>query len=566
MSETQFRSQHEQHAAQVPSQQGQRETRLRLQHEARIRRQHEAGKLTARERLAILLDKDSFHETGLPASPSEPVMVSTDSVTVSTNCSSASGTKPEEFPSDGVVTGYGLIGGRKVFVYAQDYTFAGGTLGKKQAAKICRIMERAREEGASLIGINDSGGARIQEGVDALSGCGELFRNHVLCSGKIPQITLIMGPCAGAAAYAPALTDIVLMTEHTGRMFCTGPAVLPSVTYEEVDGETLGGAMTHAMISGEVHLTAPDDEALLIKTRQLLSYLPSTSDELPPIKPWSNPKEELPPAMSWSDLKELPPAMSRIGAEKASACPDFDSFLPESGRIPYDMKDLIRLLADKDSFFELQPLYADNLITAFIRIAGRVVGVIANQPIVMAGCLDINAADKGARFVHFCSTFHIPLLSLVDVPGFLPGVTEEHGGILRYGAKLLYAFNTFNTAEVPLVTLLVRKAYGGAYIAMGSKECGADLVFSWPAAEIAVMGAEAAVEIIYRKELAKAEDPAAEKKRLADEYNQKYISPGYAAGKGYIDKIIEPKETRKELAAAFSRLAAEKAKRKRPAP
>lgn len=474
--------------------------------EAQVLRQHNAGKLTARERLDLLLDPGSFHETGRFARHS---------------CHEF-GMEKKEIPSDGVVTGYGLIDGRKVFVYAQDFTSAGGSMGKMQASKICRIMELAREEKAPVIGINDSGGARIQEGVDALSGYGDLFRNNVLCSGTVPQLTLIMGPCAGGAAYSPALTDLVLMTEKTAKMFCTGPAVLSSVTYEDVDEETLGGALTHASISGEVHLTAPDDRELLLKTRALLSYLPSSAEERPPVKPYTLSDEDR---------------------------PALNTFLPDNERIPYDMKELIRLLADEDSFFELQPLFADNLITALIRIGGRVVGVVANQPIVMAGCLDINASDKGARFINFCNAFNIPLLSLVDVPGFLPGLTEEHSGILRHGAKMLYAFNT---AEVPLITLLIRKAYGGAYIAMGSKECGADLVMAWPTAEIAVMGADGAVGIIFRKELKNAEDPAAERKRLADEYNRKFNAPYFAAGKGYIDMIIEPAQTRKELIAAFS--------------
>ncbi|MCR5371457.1 MAG: acyl-CoA carboxylase subunit beta [Clostridium sp.] len=474
--------------------------------EKAIAKQHASGKLTARERLALLLDPDSFHEIGL---------------FVRHSCTDF-GMQSKEIPADGVVTGYGTVEGRKVFVYAQDFTAVGGSMGKAQAEKIVRVMNMALTEGAPFIGINDSGGARIQEGVDSLAGYGEIFRANVLASGKIPQLTLIMGPCAGGAAYSPALTDLVLMTEKNARMFCTGPGVLASVTFEEIDADTLGGAHTHASITGEVHLTEPDDEALLKTTRRVLSYLPSSAKEKPPVREYT------------------------AGDESR---PELNTILPESRRQAYDMKKVIEQLADEGSILELQPLFADNLITALVRIGGRVCGIVANQPWVMAGVLDFNAVDKGARFVNFCNAYNIPIVSLVDVPGFLPGITQEHSGLLRHGAKMLYAFNA---AEVPQITVLVRKAYGGAYMAMGNRESNADLVIAWPTAELAVMGAEGAVDIVFKKELAASEDPAAERKRLAEEYTEKFSAPYHAAGKGYIDMVIDPADTRRELIAALA--------------
>ncbi|MDO5131997.1 MAG: acyl-CoA carboxylase subunit beta [Eubacteriales bacterium] len=507
--------------------------------------QHASGKMTARERIDFLLDPGSFCEIGLFAR----------------HACTDFGMEKREVPADGVVTGFGTVDGRKVFVYAQDFTAMGGSLGRTMASKITRIMDMALREGAPVIGMNDSGGARIQEGVDALAGCGELFHYQVLCSGKIPQLTLIMGPCAGVAAYSPALTDLVLMTEKNARMFCTGPGVLKSVTFEDVDSDTLGGARTHAAVTGEVHLTAPDDAALLTQTRRLLSYLPSSCREKPPaaLRPASAgaplPGSSVTDASAGKPLpgsrvtEECAEGQSHPDGFPGESRPALNSLLPADRRHAYDMKKVIGQIADEGSILELQPRFADNLITALARIGGRVCGIVANQPWVMAGCLDYNAADKGARFVNFCDAFNIPVLSLVDTPGFLPGIAQEQAGLLRHGAKMLYAFNA---ARVPKITVLLRKAYGGAYMAMGNRESRADLVLAWPTAEIAVMGADGAVDIIFKKEIAAAKDPAAERARLAELYTEKFSSPYYAAGKGYIDRIIDPADTREELLAALT--------------
>lgn len=534
------------------------------------------SKLSARDRLSLLLDPGTFHESSctpdIPAAaaPAPAVPSVTAPSAVDSAASAPAATAMSAAPTPGVITGWGLVNRRKVFVYAQDFSVSGGALGKAQAYAICRVLAAAREAKAPVVGINDSAGAKIQEGVDALSGCGSMFHQHVLCSGKIPQITLIMGPCAGAAAYAPSLTDLVLMTEGSSRMFCTGPAVVSSVTYEEVEAEILGGAATHAAITGIADLTAADDRALLLKARRLLSYLPSSSEEMPPEaqetllqsntpvnhvttspSTTSTASSSTTSATSSSTTSAASPSTTCTVSSPPQAANALATLLPDNPKIPYDMKELIRLIADPDSFFELQPLFADNLVTALIRIAGRVTGVIANQPMEMAGCLDTLAAKKGAKFVRLCSRFHIPLLSLMDTPGFLPGVEEEHGGILQQGAGLLTALNT---AQVPLVTVIIRKAYGGAYIAMGSRECGADLVLAWPTAEIGVMGAEGAVSILYRKEIASAKDPDQERKRLAEEYRSSYSSSSQAVERGYVDRIIRPEETRSELIHAFSQL------------
>ncbi len=473
-----------------------------------VDKQHAKHKYTARERIRLLLDEGSFHEIGLY---------------VKHQCTDF-GMAEKEIPADGVVTGYGSIDGRKVFVYSQDFTASGGSMGKMQAMKICRILDMAAEAGAPVIGINDSGGARIQEGVDSLAGYGEIFRRTSLYSGKIPQFTLIMGPCAGGAAYAPALNDIVFMMEKTGQMFCTGPAIIKEVTKEEIDAESLGGAMTHATLSGEVHVTAGTEEELFADVRKVLSYFPD-------------------------DSKEKPPAAScEKGSEEREL---LNAIMPDNRKHPYDMLDVIAQVADPDSFFELQPLFADNLITGFARIAGKSVGIIANQPYVMGGALDMNAADKGARFINLCSAYKIPMISLMDVPGFLPGIDQEHQGILRHGAKMLYAFSV---AEVPKITVILRKAYGGAYMAMCSKEMGADFVYAWPTAEIAVMGAEGAVNIVFRKEIADAEDPGSAREALVKEYMDTFATPYAAASRGYIDAIIAPSDTRKEIIASLALL------------
>lgn len=537
--------------------------------EKAARKQREGGRLTARERIDCFLDRGSFHEVGLFAR----------------HACTDFGMERRDIPADGVVTGFGTVDGRRVYVYAQDFTAMGGTMGRTQASKICRILQMALEAGAPVVGMNDSGGARIQEGVDALSGYGELFHWNVRCSGKIPQLTLIMGPCAGGAAYSPALTDLVLMTEKTSCMFCTGPGVLRSVTFEEVDAQTLGGARTHAAVTGEAHLTAPDDRSLLDLARRVLSYLPSSSADQPPVMPCRaagscaaaehspfsgevSAEAGAEPGISASDpaaaqQDSMAPAVGFAAAHPAPAAsaaastplpPDPESrpalreILPDSRRTAYDMKKIIGQIADEGSILEFSPLYAENLVTALCRIGGWTAGVFANQPLEMAGCLDAKAAVKGARFIRFCDSWNIPLVSLVDTPGFLPGTQQEYAGILRCGADMLRAVNS---VRVPLVTVFIRKAYGGAYMAMGSRDCGAKLVLAWPTAEIAVMGAEDAVDIIYKKEISASEDPEAERARLAGLYMEKFSSPYFAAGRGHIDMIIDPADTRREILAAL---------------
>lgn len=470
--------------------------------EKAVARQHAAGKYTARQRIDLLLDKDSFHEVDR---------------FVKHRCTNF-GMDSIDIPADGVVTGYGTIEGRKVFIYAQDFTARGGSLGEMHAAKICKVMDMAVAAGAPIIGINDSGGARIQEGIDALSGFGDIFRRNSLASGKVPQISVIMGPCAGGAVYSPALTDFILMLNKKSQMFITGPAVVAATTGEEIMAEELGGADAHTMTSGVAHFSADTEEEVFSYIHQLLSYLPTSCEEQPPVVEYDGCKGE--------SQEEL------------------DVVIPDFSYIPYDIKDVIEQIVDEESFLEIQPFYADNAVVGFGRLEGRSVGVIANQPFAMGGVLDINASDKVARFVQFCNAFNIPLLTLVDVPGFLPGADQEHGGIIRHGAKILYAYSV---AEVPKITVILRKAYGGAYIAMCCKTLGADVVLAWPSAEIAVMGAEGAANIIFSKEIKNSEDPAGTKQKHIDEYTQQFATPYAAAEHGYIDMVIRPAETRKQV-------------------
>ena len=476
--------------------------------QARIDRQHQQGKLTARERIHFLLDEGSFEEIGM---------------FVTHRCTDF-GMDKQQFLGDGVVTGYGTIDGRPVYVFAQDFTVFGGSLSETHAEKICKVMDLAMKTGTPLIGLNDSGGARIQEGVKSLGGYADIFYRNVMASGVIPQISAIMGPCAGGAVYSPAMTDFIIMVEQSSYMFVTGPNVVKTVTNEDVSSEELGGAMTHATRSGVTHLTAANDLDCLEKIRKLLGYLPQNCEEQPPALPYQ-PDDELRPR-----LRDVVPA---------------------SAQQPYDMREVIEGVVDDGSFFEIHPDWADNIVVGFARIAGKSVGVVGNQPISLAGVLDVNSSRKAARFVRFCDCFNIPLLVLVDVPGFLPGTDQEWNGIISNGAKLLYAFSE---ATVPRVTLITRKAYGGAYDVMNSKHIGADFNFAWPTAEIAVMGARGASEIIFRKEIAAAEDPDAMLAQKEREYQEKFANPWRAAARGFIDEVIDPADTRRKLIKAFALL------------
>ncbi len=475
-----------------------------------ISKQHEKGKLTARERLDLLFDPGSFAEIG---------------AFVRHRCTDF-GMAAIETPGEGVVTGHGRIDDRPAFAYAQDFTVMGGSLGSMHAEKIVKVMDMALKMGAPLIGINDSGGARIQEGVDALSGYGKIFFRNTISSGVIPQISVIMGPCAGGAVYSPAITDFIFMVEKTSNMFITGPQVIKAVTGEEVSAESLGGAMTHNSVSGVAHFISADDRDCISEMKRLLGFLPSNNLEAPPIV----------------DTGDDPNRIEEILGE----------IVPENPNKPYDMKEIVRTLADNGDFLEVHPYFARNMIVGYLRINGRSVGVVANQPKVLAGCLDIDASDKAARFIRTCDAFNVPLLNIVDVPGFLPGTNQEYGGIIRHGAKMLYAYSE---ATVPKLTLIVRKAYGGAYIGMCNKELGADVVLAWPSAEIAVMGPEGAANIIFRKEIGSAADPAAERERKISEYREKFASPYTAAARGYVDDVIEPGTTRQKLAASLEMLA-----------
>lgn len=475
----------------------------------RIEKQHKSGKLSARERIDLLLDQGSFIEIDKFVKHR------------STNFSM----DKVDAPSDGVVTGYGTVDGRLVFVYAQDFTVVGGSLGEMHANKIVKTQEMALKMGAPIVGINDSGGARIQEGVDALSGYGKIFYRNTAASGVIPQISVIMGPCAGGAVYSPALTDFTFMVDKSSMMFITGPQVIKSVTGEEVSQEELGGAKTHNSISGVAHFIDKSEEECIERIKILLSYLPS------------------------NNLDKLPSYESDDYINRVEE--NLNEMVPENPNKPYDMKEVIRTLADNGDFFEIQETYAQNIITGYIRLDGKTVGVVANQPKVLAGVLDINASDKAGRFIRTCDAFNIPLLSLVDVPGFLPGTGQEYGGIIRHGAKMLYAFSE---ATVPKVTLIVRKAYGGAYLAMCSKDLGADQVFAWPSAEIAVMGPEGAANIIFKNDIKNSDDPITTREEKIDEYKDTVANPYIAANRGFVDDVIVPSITRPRLISAYDML------------
>ena len=471
----------------------------------RIDKQHEKGKMTARERIEKLFDENTFVELDM---------------FMKHRCTNF-GQDKKELPGEGVVTGYGTVDGRLVYAFAQDFTVEGGSLGEKHAHKIWKVMDLSMKMGAPCIGINDSGGARIQEAVDALSGYAGIFYRNTAASGVVPQISVIMGPCAGGAVYSPAITDFIYMVKNTSQMFITGPAVIKSVTAEEVTAEALGGAMTHNSVSGVAHFAAENEDDCIQQIRYLLSFLPSNNmDDAPIVETGDDP--------------------SRMDES-------LNSVVPDNPNAPYDMKDVIRSIVDNGEFYEVHQHFATNIITCFARFDGRSVGIIANQPNVMAGCLDVNASDKSARFIRFCDAFNIPLVNLVDVPGFLPGVGQEHTGIIRHGAKMLYAYSE---ATVPKVTVITRKAYGGSYIAMCCRELGADQVMAWPSAEIAVMGPAGAANIIFRK------DP--DKDQKTAEYVEEFATPYKAAERGYADMVIEPKETRPYVITALNALASKR--------
>lgn len=470
--------------------------------EKRIQVQHDRGRLTARERLDLLLDKGSFRELDA-------------FVTHRTN---AFGLDKQKFVGDSVVTGWGTVDGRLIYVYSQDFTVLGGSLGEVHAEKIVKVLDMALKNGAPVIGLNDSGGARIQEGVVSLGGYADIFLRNTMASGVVPQISAIMGPCAGGAVYSPALTDFIFMVRNSSYMFVTGPEVVKSVTHEEVSFEDLGGASVHSMESGVCHVVADSEADTFFLIRKLLSYLPQNNLEDPPFKP----------------SKDNPLRRDE----------GLDSIVPDDPSKPYDIKDVIRMTVDDGAFFEIQENFAMNIVVGFSRLGGHAVGIIANQPMVLAGVLDIDASEKAARFVRFCDSFNIPILTLVDVPGFMPGTDQEHGGIIRSGAKLLYAYCE---ATVPKLTVVTRKAYGGAYDVMSSKHIRGDVNLAWPTAEIAVMGPDGAVNIIFRKEIADAKDPVKRKDELVADYREQFANPYVAASRGYIDDVIEPRDTRPRL-------------------
>jgi acetyl-CoA carboxylase carboxyltransferase component len=474
-----------------------------------VEKQHARGKLSARERIQGFFDPGSFREIdsfvqhrgthfGMPAL---------------------------EIPADGVVTGHGTVDGRPVFGFFQDFTARGGSLGEMHARKITKLQDLALKAGAPLVGFNDSGGARIQEGIDALRGYGDIFFRNARSSGVIPQISVIMGPCAGGAVYSPAMTDWVFMVRGTSYMYITGPDVIRAVTGEETGHEELGGAVTHNLKSGNAHFACEGEEEAFDQVRRLLGYLPGNNLEDPPVRPGADSPDRL--------------------------CPELDTIVPDAAKAGYDVKEVITSVVDGGNFLEAHALYAENIVVGFARLGGRTVGIIANQPRVLAGCLDINASDKASRFVRFCDAFNVPLLTLTDVPGYLPGTDQEWGGIIRHGAKLLWSYSE---ATVPKLNVILRKAYGGAYIAMSSRHLGADMVFAWPAAEIAVMGAEGAVNVIYRREIAAAVDPQAARREKIQEYEGLLYNPYIAASRGYIDAVIHPAETRVRLIAALELL------------
>jgi len=475
----------------------------------RLKRQHDAGKLTARERIALLLDPGSFDEMD---------------ALVTHRCQDF-GMADEVIPGDGVVCGSGTIDGRLVYAFAQDFTVFGGSLSETNAQKICKVMDLAMKAGAPIVGLNDSGGARIQEGVLSLGGYADIFLRNTLASGVVPQISAIMGPCAGGAVYSPAITDFTIMVRDTSYMFVTGPDVVKTVTHEEVTKEELGGAVTHNETSGVAHFAVDDDRGCLALVRRLIGYLPGNNVDEPPVVATSDPSDR--------------------------DSPELDTLVPPSPTQPYDMHDLLETVVDDGTFLEVHAHYAKNMVVGFARLAGRTVGLVANQPAHLAGTLDIDASVKGARFVRFCDAFNIPLVTFEDVPGFLPGTAQEYGGIIRHGAKLLYAYAE---ATVPKVTVITRKAYGGAYCVMASKHIRTDVNFAWPSAEIAVMGPEGAVNVLYRRELAAAADPAALRAEKVAEFREKFANPFVAASRGFVDEVIQPRHTRAKLIAALSRL------------
>ncbi|MGA2114895.1 MAG: acyl-CoA carboxylase subunit beta [Bryobacteraceae bacterium] len=475
----------------------------------RRQRQHEEGKLSARERIELLLDEGSFEEIDK---------------LVTHRCRDF-GMERQVIPGDGFVTGYGRIEGRLVFVFSQDFTVFGGSLSETNAQKICKIMDLALKTGAPVIGLNDSGGARIQEGVVSLAGYADIFLRNTLASGVIPQISAVMGPCAGGAVYSPAITDFVFMVDRTSYMFVTGPEVIKTVTHEDVSKEELGGAGTHNSVSGVGHFTAADDAECLRMVRHLIGFLPQNNREDPPRRPSADPIDRMDSAL--------------------------DQIVPADSSLPYDMKDAIARVVDDGEFFEVHERWARNIVVGFARMEGRPIGIVANQPAFLAGCLDIDSSVKGARFVRFCDAFNIPLLTFEDVPGFLPGTGQEFGGIIRHGAKLLFAFAE---ATVPKITVITRKAYGGAYCVMGSKHIRTDVNLAWPTAEIAVMGAEGAVNIVYRRELAAAADQDAARAQKLQEFRERFANPFLAAERGYVDDVIEPRETRPRVVRALRML------------
>jgi propionyl-CoA carboxylase beta chain len=473
--------------------------------EKRIRGQHAKGKLTARERIDLLLDSDSFEEWDM---------------FVEHRCHDF-GMDGQTVPGDGVVTGYGTINGRLVFVFSQDFTVFGGSLSESHAEKICKIMDKAVQVGAPVIGLNDSGGARIQEGVASLAGYAEVFQRNVMASGVVPQISLIMGPCAGGAVYSPAMTDFIFMVKDSSYMFVTGPEVVKTVTHETVTAEELGGAVTHTSKSGVADLAFENDVEALLQLRRFMDFLPASNREKPPVRPTADSPERLEPSL--------------------------DTLIPDHPNKPYDMRELILKVVDEEDFFEVQPAYAGNIIVGFARMEGRTVGIVANQPMVLAGCLDIASSTKAARFVRFCDAFNVPLVTFVDVPGFLPGTSQEYGGIIKHGAKLLYAYAE---CTVPKITVITRKAYGGAYDVMSSKHLRGDVNFAWPTAEIAVMGPKGAVEIIFRDLIGDADKIAAR----TEEYRQKFANPFIAGHRGFIDDVIMPHTTRKRICRSLAML------------
>jgi propionyl-CoA carboxylase beta chain len=475
----------------------------------RRERQHEEGKLSARERIELLLDEDTFEELDK---------------LVTHRCRDF-GMESQVVPGDGFITGYGRIDGRLVYVFAQDFTVFGGSLSESNALKICKVMDLALKNGAPIVGLNDSGGARIQEGVMSLAGYADIFLRNTLASGVVPQISAIMGPCAGGAVYSPAITDFVFMVDKTSYMFVTGPDVIKTVTHEDVTKEKLGGSMTHNAVSGVGHFVAQDDAECLRMIRGLLSYIPQNNREDPPRRAAKDPAGRMDPTL--------------------------DTLVPRESNIPYDIKDIILRVVDDGEFFEVHEHYAKNIVIGFARMDGRSVGIVANQPAHLAGCLDIDSSVKGARFVRFCDAFNIPILTFEDVPGFLPGTSQEFGGIIRHGAKLLYAYAE---ATVPKITVITRKAYGGAYCVMGSKHLRTDINFAYPAAEIAVMGAEGAVNIVYRRELQAAPDQDAARQAKIGEFRERFANPFVAAERGYVDDVIEPRETRPRVIRALRML------------